>query len=991
MTDPRHPDADLLGGAPTPEDPSRRLGARDLEQSAHLPDGLSAGHSGMVTAVQVLPKGVEFAEPISSQIYAWFRDFTKALKGIRVYADNNEMFHKFVDRAHAGLTELLHEQPELNLSVREDRILFNKDPVHINPDREEGLPFVLYRNAFRRITLLRGFGREELLQLLRALTTDHSVGSDFAGEDLVTALWRLALPHLRYLTIDALTSTQAGGPGVQQELHEDVQRIQASIEDIVAAIYRSNAPDDDIVAGVSITKEDLEALKEIRKESLEDLEMLDRVTERAIVDIPASQLSRITAELTDEGHDELVRRVVDIFLRILFREQSAREFSGTIEVILQLFESMVLGGRFDDATELVERLRQSAEHAESLQEMHIAKHLMQLFASEARVLSVLEAFNDEFRTSSVGDKVRFLRALGPAVAPALLRSLETLTTPGHRRVICDLIVEFGVPTPSELMRAAEGAKWFVVRDILSLAQHHPPDRISAIIGAALGHEHPKVRQHAVGMLRGYARGVADRLLVERLRDEEVEVRLAAARVAAARRSAACKVELELLLQSEGIYDREPRELRTIMASYAAIAADDAVPLLSRILNPSLLNQLKGTDAQVAAAFALAGIPSAEAGAALQRGARSLSGKVRDACKRALAKEFRKGESHADILLGKGLRIPEASTTSPNNPITGQIEDSDPTPPTGSAVGRGNTADVLFTVGGSQDVSHDLPDTLDGAPAFNLDLIPDQATEPLSVLNRKRPSMPRVDPRNPVREEMPSNLPPAPAHREELPANLPPAPAYREELPVNLPPAPVYREALPVNLPPAPRPGAYGGSSGTSTLDVMPDRLPPAWTSAPPPAPAPPRAPTPAPPPSAADDSARAYDEVQRELMAYLGLAEEPEQEPSEATPPPPRPPTFGGAAANSDVFKSIARPAGDSDPAWGRPSGARLPEGMADVLMEPEVELSMRSRTLPSEARTEVAKRPPRAPPDAPTEVQKKPSQPVQVDDLFLEDPEGNK
>ncbi|MCA9556077.1 MAG: hypothetical protein KC933_38990, partial [Myxococcales bacterium] len=115
----------------------------------------------------------------------------------------------------------------------------------------------------------------------------------------------------------------------------------------------------------------------------------------------------------------------------------------------------------------------------------------------------------------------------------------------------------------------------------------------------------------------------------------------------------------------------------------------------------------------------------------------------------------------------------------------------------------------------------------------------------------------------------------------------------------------------------------------------------------------------------------------------------------EATPPPsappPRPPTFGGAAANSDVFKSIARPAGDSDPAWGRPSGARLPEGMVDVLMEPEVELPMRSRTLPSEARTEVAKRPPRAPPEAPTEVQKKPSQPVQVDDLFLEDPEGDK
>ena len=49
---------------------------------------------------------------------------------------------------------------ELNLSVREDRILFNKDPVHINPDREEGLPFVLYRNAFRRIVSVKRCRRE---------------------------------------------------------------------------------------------------------------------------------------------------------------------------------------------------------------------------------------------------------------------------------------------------------------------------------------------------------------------------------------------------------------------------------------------------------------------------------------------------------------------------------------------------------------------------------------------------------------------------------------------------------------------------------------------------------------------------------------------------------------------------------------------------------------------------------------------------------------
>jgi hypothetical protein len=937
MTDPRHGDADLQGTRAA----GRGSEADPHDHPLHAP---SDSPSGSVTVVgAAVPKGLEFAEPMSPRLYTWFRDFAKATRSIRVYADNNEMFHKFVDRAHQGLSDILLELPELNFSVREDRILFNKDPVHINADREDGIPFTLYRNAFRRITLLRGLSRDELIQLMRAITTDHSQGTDYAGEDLVTTLWRLALPHLRYLTIDAITSEGSGA----NAHNEDLQRIQASIEDIVAAIYRNNAADDDIVAGVSITREDLEALKEIRKESVEDLEMLDRVTERAIVDIPGSQLNRVRTELTSETRDDLVRRVVDIFLRILFREQSAREFGATIEIILQLFESMVLGGGFDDATELVERIRVSADRAESLQEMHIAKHLLQLFAAETRVLPVLEAFNDEYKTSSVGDKVRFLKALGSPVAPVLLRSLESLTTPGHRRLICDLIVDFGVPSPAELMHASNGAKWFVVRDILSLAQRHPPERVGAIIGAALNHEHPKVRQHAVGMLRGYARGLADRLLAERVNDEEIEVRLAAARVAAARRSPACRVELEHYLNSDAVFEREPRELRTFMAAYAAIAADEAVPLLGRILNPSLLNQLKGTDAQVAAAFALAGIPSAEAAAALQRGARSLSGKVRDACKRALAKEFRRGESQADILTGRGLRIPEASTTNPNAPLPGK-EELDPTPPSGSPLAsRGNSADVEFTVGNTQDVV----DSLDGAPSFSMDLPidPEAPTQAVSVINRTRPSMPRVDPRNNLREEMPSNLPRAP--------------------------------------------GAYA-STQSGSVDVMPERLPPAW-GAPvyaeartqravlPPEPA---------PASSADDVAAVdtYDAVQRELMAYLGLGEEQLEAPGEAVAPGVMAgPAFGGAAADSGIFRGRAS-APDSDPAWGLPSGARLPEDMLDIPMEPEVEAeppARVARTLPSEAHTEVGRPPPRLPPEAPTEVGRRPA--VPVDDLFLEDPEG--
>ncbi|MEL7367803.1 MAG: hypothetical protein AAFN74_02740, partial [Myxococcota bacterium] len=191
-------------------------------------------------------------------LQTWLGDFVKAVKSFRVYAENNDMLQTFVERAFVGLQFLLNRDPELTLSIREDRILYGKEVVHVSADRQEGLPFVLYRNAFRRIVLVRGMAREELSALMRAISTDYS-SYDLAGEDLVTAMWRLQLPHVRYLTIDALSRLRGSADSADER--NEIERLQGDIENIVAAIYRTTAADDDLVAGVSISREDLEALR----------------------------------------------------------------------------------------------------------------------------------------------------------------------------------------------------------------------------------------------------------------------------------------------------------------------------------------------------------------------------------------------------------------------------------------------------------------------------------------------------------------------------------------------------------------------------------------------------------------------------------------------------------------------------------------------------------------------------------------------------------
>jgi hypothetical protein len=573
----------------------------------------------------------EEPEPSVGAVESWLRDFVKALKGLRVYADNNQTLHRYLDDVHRGLESLLDAGDELSLSVREDRLEYAGTPVLVSDDRLDGLPFLLYRNAFRRLSFMPGMTRDELLGLMRAMTSDYAV-YDGAGEDLVTALWRLQPPHLRYITIDTLTA-EAGTVQSPEERRE-IERLQGDVEAIVAAVYRNSLTGTDIVSGLSISKEDLQALREVRDEPEEELERLDQLTERAVLDIDADERDRFAQQLKEESRDLLVKRTMEALVRILFGERSGRDAFSAIDLLQQLLDSMLLGQRFVHATELVRRLRITSERAEDLQQLHVARQLLMLFASKSRIIPLLASLNDRVVARSVSELVAFLRALGPPTIPALLKALPDVESPVHRRVIRDLIIELGVPDPETLRATAADAEWFIVRDLLTMAEHRQPEEVALLVEEALHHPHPRVREAGTRLLRNYGYGAADERLSQLLWDSDPDVRRAARRLAVTRRSESLVDALKRQVQHHET-SADARELRHLFHAYAAVAQAEAVEPLSKILHQGLLSSLKSTEAPVAAAMALSSLDLAGARGALQKGARSLVPKVREACRRGL--------------------------------------------------------------------------------------------------------------------------------------------------------------------------------------------------------------------------------------------------------------------------------------------------------------------------------------------------------------------
>jgi hypothetical protein len=592
--------------------------------------------AGVEASRRIVPTP-QYKDPLAADVADFLNSCQRVAKALRVYDRNNAIIHQFMDRAMAQLTSVHERQPELLLTVREDRLRFERDPVLINADRHEGIPFILYRNAFRRLTFERGMTRAELLEFLAALTVDFNA-FDQSGEDLLTILWRLKLPHLRYFTIDALTTTAAVGGAPNQEESDEIERIQGDIDGLVARIYGQTQVDDaDLVKGASITREDLEALKEIRQGNEEDLDMLDVSTARAIAEIPKREIAQIKATLDADDRDTLTSRLVDILLHLLFRDRSSVNTPKLIELMQQIFDSVLLAGKVGQAAHVIRRLR-AVEAGDDLQALHVSKHLMRLLLTETRTVQIVSALNEGKHASAPQEVLELLRAFGPTIGPVLLGVIDAVTSAGNRRLVCELIVELGVPEPSVLLERLQRSSQLVVLDLLAIAQRLSRDELAPILLWAVEHETPKVRAFALLLLRPYPAGVADELVVKALRDDDPNVRASAYRLIGLRKHVSYRAAIEALLREDELWSRDARELMTLLLAYATVAGDEGVPALDKILSPGFFARSRMTSGQLAAAAALGRLGSPAARDALTRGMRTLNSKVREACRRAIARE-----------------------------------------------------------------------------------------------------------------------------------------------------------------------------------------------------------------------------------------------------------------------------------------------------------------------------------------------------------------
>jgi HEAT repeat protein len=572
--------------------------------------------------------------------------FAKAVRSFNMYARNNAALLKFLDDAFRFSQQAFEAAGELEFDVRRDRLTVQGAVVLEDADREYGIPFRLFREGVRRFAISAGIEQPEMNRLIELLAKPR--GSGELDDDLVSVLWREALPNVRYVTLDvyAVTSSADAAPEEEQAQEE----LRQDLDKLLGAIYQGGMISADGVKSVNISTDDLVALASLGEERERDTERIGQATRRAIFNLKPEVIEELQREAAADQDEALLDTTYDVLLGVLFRVRSARDSQQVIQEILNLFDMLMLERDFKSAAGLVRRL-DDFKRSTDLKNLALVKQLLKLFASEQRLSQIAVAINDGVVTS-VAQLSELLGALGPDVVPALLNLLAAVQQPQHRRLLCDIMIDVKLPAVELLRKLFGQSEWFVDRDLLYLASRSPEAEATELIFAGCEHGHARVRQQALGMLQSLPGERVDDLLLGALSDAESAVRLTAVRTLAARRSPGAARRLSALVQDPAFEARDPAEQRTFLLAYATLGGGDAVAVLDNILNGGLdqgglFDRLRGVledavdavpklELRVAAAVALGAIGTPAAHDALRRGEKSKSRHVRETCSRVLA-------------------------------------------------------------------------------------------------------------------------------------------------------------------------------------------------------------------------------------------------------------------------------------------------------------------------------------------------------------------
>lgn len=543
------------------------------------------------------PTSVEADDRLARRVEDTVNALLKAARARQTYVPGNPLIDRFQADLSNKLGELWEEIPHLTLTIDEGRLLWRERVVYAKPMGPDNFAFRFFKDGIRQLALLPGVEEGELAEFIDLLARTRQAHD----EDLLATLWHREFKAVRMDYVDITEEEGSDVPRPDRNAGsgdnlEDMTEIEAVLES--GAVTEEDAAE---FADIALAEPDLLYLKR---------EMEAEWARPVVHDVTLALLDQF--EMRDQ---ERRRQVVDILREMLPRLLGGLDF-GNVALIVNELQLLANKTGENETQELVTSL---------LRDM-----------SEAMAEMVSAVGATEGPSPAADELAALVGALQAEAIPTLVRAIPAVPNRQTRDRL------------AEALDRLVGANPDYVVDLLSAEDPMLAAEAARIVGRlGLREAEPDLielskrpedvtRQAAIEALATLGSAVGGAALAEALRDPGRDIRMAAVNAIVAVRPEGVAALLAGIIGEAGFSVREQGEQMAFMRAYAALAGDEGVHLLEKILNGrKWWGGRRSPATRACAARALAVLGTDEARSALRKAASDRAAPVKSAVRVAL--------------------------------------------------------------------------------------------------------------------------------------------------------------------------------------------------------------------------------------------------------------------------------------------------------------------------------------------------------------------
>jgi len=532
------------------------------------------------------------------------RLLARAIRAHLLYLENNPTYLKSLENFKASFAPIWVHTGQLLFEISDTQILWEGHPVVTEAEKSvDALPWILYKDGLRELSLSRGVEDQEIVSLVQVIAKVRKGGSD---DDLLTLLWEHEFSHIRYRYVDVSFDTAVPIDPAEEQ--------KAKLVD--PATMREPAQEQIVPAGV-VSMDDFDST----------LYFLDE-----------NEVQYLQRTIRDHYAADMRQNVVSMLLDV-FEQQTDPAIRDEVCLILDgMLVNLLTGGQLRVVASLLREVNIAAGRARDITptQRELLLSLSNRMSEPSAVAQLLQSLDERTDLPSQVDLNELFEQLRVGALGTIFGWLGRIGTPGVRTLLEAAADRLAAANTSELVRLLGSSEREVALEAVRRSGSLKTAAAVPALARLLQQGEAPMRLAAVTALAEIGTPGAMQHLDRGIDDEDRDVRIAAARALGARNHRQSVQKIEAAMNGKRLQDGDLTEKMAFFESFGSLCGEEGIPMLDGLLNRKGLFGKRGdAELRACAAMALGRIGTDDAFAALRRAGTDKDILVRNAVSKAL--------------------------------------------------------------------------------------------------------------------------------------------------------------------------------------------------------------------------------------------------------------------------------------------------------------------------------------------------------------------